>query len=311
MKTLPTILLALLLVTVLGCGAKRPPIPVGEIPPQLGVAAADEEYGQQVFRELAKKYPLDTDDKRIAHVREVTDRLTRAAQVDHNPWHVHVFDAPDFANAAATRGNFLFVWSGLFRDLRSEAELAGILAHELAHVLAGHTAPNPFEETTRIISGVVGDVAGQVVSYQGPYGILADLASLMVRELIEAALINPDSQANELEADQVGLFIMADAGYNPEAAYEFWTRVKDQPGYRGGTIPALSSHPSSAERLTAIKALLGPARVRYEQSRSPTAGTSPSPSAADPKGRGAPSPSKPPVGVGSADSEWIWNSPSR
>ncbi len=306
-------LLALTLVSV-GCASTRAPIPVGEIPPQVGVPAEDEEYGQEVFRELSKTYTLDNDDKRIAHIRAIVERLTQAAQVDRNPWHVYIFDDPNFANAAATRGNFIFVWTGIFRDLRTDAELAAILSHELAHVLAGHTAPNPYEETARIISGVMGDVAGQVVSYQGPYAVLADLAALLVREMVAAAFINPGSQENELEADQVGLFIMADAGYDPSAALEFWDRVKDLPGYRGGTISALSSHPSSESRLDVMRELLPLAMERFKSSQS---GPKSSPASlrhdkpSDPLPAPAPSsrsesaPSKPALPAGS-ESEWVW-----
>lgn len=302
------VLLALFTTILSACANTRTPVPVGEIPPQVGVLAADEDYGQEVFRELAKKYTLDNDDRRIAHIRDVVDRLTAAAQVDHNPWHVYVFDDASFANAAATRGNFIFVWTGIFRDVHSEAELAAILSHELAHVLAGHTAPNPYEETTRIISGVVGDVAGQVVSAQGTYGIFADLASVLIREIIEAALINPGSQEQELEADQVGLFIMADAGYDPQSALDFWDRVKDSPGYRGGTISALSSHPSSDERLEALRALLPTAQQRYRESQSPPSrpGDQVTPSRS-PGGLSRP-PSRPEAAPPSTQtsSEWIW-----
>jgi Zn-dependent protease with chaperone function len=280
-------LLVLAVALLMGCASQRKPIPAGEIPRQASPTAEDEEYGQQVFRELSRRYPIDSSDARIDRVRTIVDKLTAAAKVDRNPWNVYVLVDPKFKNAGATRGNFIFVWTGLFDDIRNDDEFAAILGHELAHVLAGHTNPDPMEEVNSIIGGVAGNVAGQVVAQTGPYGALANVAAMAVKEVVNAVLVNPDQQKKELEADQIGLFLMADAGYDPRAALDFWERVKDRPGYSGAPIAVLSSHPSSEERLAKLKELEPRAMERF-LGQGPTPASTSRPS-------------------GSSSSEWVWS----
>ncbi len=232
------------------------------------MASEDEQYGHEVLNTLTETYPLDTNDQRINRVRGIVDRLTAAAGANQNPWHVHVLVDDTFKNAAATRGNFVFVWTGMMRAVQSDAELATVLAHEISHVLAGHTEPDTAEEVGRIIAGVAGTVSGQIlgsqVSYGGPIG---DIAGSIIQAGLEALLVNPDSQRKELEADQVGLFVMADAKYNPNDAVAFWDRVKSDPDFGGTALGFLSTHPASADRVEHLKQFLPAAEERYRAAR--------------------------------------------
>lgn len=264
------------------CAPQRPPVPPGEIPAPTTVAAADEQYGQEVLAQLIERYPLSRDDADIERVRVITDRLTTAANANGEPWHVYVLDGADTKNAAATRGNYIFVWTGMLRTVENDDELATVLAHEIGHVLAGHTAPDPSEEVSRMIAGVAGAVTGHTVSARGG-GPLADLASALVQSAIEAVLVNPTSQSRELEADHIGLFLMADAGFDPATGIEFWRRATADPQLRGGPLQFLSSHPSSDDRLTRLEEYLGRATERYNASQN---GKAPAPK----PGRASPDP---------------------
>ena len=257
------------------CASARKPVPAGVIPQQSTVYSEDEKYGHEVLSNLTKKYPLDRDDDRILRVRDIVDRLTRAVGAEKNPWHVYVLVGDDFKNAAATRGNYIFVWTGILRTAQNDAELATILSHEIAHVLAGHTAPDPAEETNRIIAGIAGIATSSVVAQQGLAGPISDLTELIVRASLEALLVNPDTQNKELEADQIGLFMMADAGYDPQDAINFWRRVESDPDFRGSPVEFLSSHPSSRKRVEQLSKLLEPAKERYAAAglRPPAAST--------------------------------------
>lgn len=273
----PSLIARILLIggalTVAACAPQRPPVPPGEIPTAATVAAADERYGQQVLAQLVERYPLSRDDAAIERVRAVTDRLTTAANANGEPWHIYVLDGADTKNAAATRGNYIFVWTGMLRSVGNDAELATVLAHEIGHVLAGHTAPDPNEEVSRMIAGVAGMVTGHTVSARGG-GPLADLASSVVQSVIEAVLVNPTSQSRELEADHIGLFLMADAGYDPNTGMEFWRRARFDPQLRGAPVQFLSSHPSTEERLIQLEEYLERATERYSAARSGIAPTS-------------------------------------
>ena len=246
-----------------GCSAGRRPIPAGEIPRQDTVLASDEEYGHEVLSSLVEKFPLDNDDTRINRVRDMVEKLAKAAGADQNPWQVYVLRDDSLKNAAATRGNYVFIWTGMLNTVQSDGELAAILSHEIAHVLAGHPQPTPDEEVREMVSGVAGTIAGGILSNQGAIGPLADLAEMAVGEVMKAVLVNPEQQRKELEADQIGLFILADAGYNPEEALGFWERAKSDPELSGGSLLFLSTHPSSADRLEKLKKFLPEALERY------------------------------------------------
>ena len=299
--TAKKIFLICLLSVLAACGSSRKPVPPGVVPEQGAVLSEDEQYGHEVLDSLTDQYPLDRNDARINRVRTIVDRLTKAAHADQNPWHVYVLIGDDFKNAAATRGNFIFVWTGILNTVKSDAELATILAHEIGHLLAGHTAPDPAEETNRIIAGIAGAAAGGVVGHQGLGGPVADLAELIIRASLEALLVNPDQQDKELEADQIGIFMMADASYDPEEAIQFWDRVQSDPDFSGFPLEFMSSHPSSTSRLERLRTFIEEAKIRYQQAKSgkvsplpPSQRQTPSSIATNQKENPPPIPTEPP-----------------
>jgi len=239
---------------------------VGDIPTVQAVSADDERYGQSVLAELVERYELDRDDANIERVRIITDRLTEAANAGSEPWHVYVLKDDDFKNAAATRGNYIFVWTGMLRTVANDAELATVLAHEIGHVLAGHTAPDPNDEVNRMIAGVAGAVTGQAVGAYG-YGPVAEIANALVKAAVEAVIVNPVSQDREFEADHIGLFLMADAGFDPAEGVEFWRRAQFDESLSGGLLEFLSTHPSTDERFTKLSVYLPDATERFERAK--------------------------------------------
>lgn len=250
-----------------GCGAARTPVAPGEIPPGEYVTSEDEQYGQQVLGALTRTYPLSRDDDAINRVRDIVNNLADAAGAGDAPWNVYVLRGDSVVNAAATRGNFVFVWTGMLRTARNDGELAAVLAHEMGHVLANHTQPTPSEEASEIMASVGGNVASQVVAVQGAYGALSGIAGLLAQEAIKAFIVNPESQRKEHEADQIGLFLMADAGYDPHNAISLWTTMSQQ-GTGGGIPTFFSSHPANDERIMELQQLLPSAMERYEVAKS-------------------------------------------
>jgi len=269
MLQLRWLLVALLSLSCLACAPARKPVPVGEVPLPSPVSAEDEQYGQAVLGEFMQQYKLDTDDTRINRVRDIVDRLAAAAQAGNEPWHVNIFLDDQFKNAAATRGNYIFVWTGILDSVRNDDELATILAHEMGHVLAGHTQQTPQEEASRILSGVAGAITSGVLATQGVGGQAGDVAGSLVRVIVDAIVVNPEQQRQEHEADQIGLFLMADAGYDPEGALAFWERALSDPNFSQYNLGFLSTHPSTKDRLARLQSLRYPARERFEGHRSP------------------------------------------
>lgn len=258
----------LVLTLLSGCAAQRQPIPAGVVPEQQEVSISEEQYGHQVFSQLSEHYPLDRDDARINRTREIVDRLTSRIKNNNNIWHVYVLVDDNLKNAAATRGNYIFVWTGMLKTARNDAELAAVLAHEIGHVLAGHTRPTPTEEVNDILSQVAKVATRSAVSRSDPYSALAGLAAVVVEQAVKAVIVNPETQRKELEADTIGLFLMADAGYDPAAAFEFWQRLKDDPAFAEMPLEFLSSHPSSVERIENLKENLPAAQKRFRKETS-------------------------------------------
>lgn len=261
--------LSLPLLSITGCSSGRAPVPPGTIPQALYVTAEDEAYGHQVLAELSRSYPLSRDDASIERVRTLVTRLAKAAHADSNPWNVFVLEGDDVVNAAATRGHYVFVWTGMLRTAQSDGELATVIAHELGHVLANHTKPTPQEEASKIMARTTGEIAGQIVASQPGYAPLAQITGVLVTELIKAIAVNPETQRLETEADHIGFFLMADTGFDPHQALSLWSKMANSAGTTGEPLQFLSSHPASSDRLNALQTLLPEALVRYQNATTP------------------------------------------
>lgn len=257
------------LLFLVSCAARQSQYPVGTIPPAKAPTVSEEQYGQKVLQELTQRYPLDYSHPRLGEVQRVVDRLAKAANAQGSPWQVYLLKDPSTKNAAATRGNHIFVWTGMLDFARDEGELASILAHEMSHVLAGHTGPDPDEELARLLislgAAVVGTAASIAIGNPHASNIIGQLASDSTLQLGSAAVIYPNSRARELEADRIGIFLMADAGYDPEDAVKLWTRAQSDPAF--DSIPFLSTHPGAGDRLAQLRELSTQAKVRYEQNK--------------------------------------------
>ncbi len=265
-------IVALLLFFTEACAPARAPIPPGTVPAGRPVTSAEEQYGHEVLTALSEQYNLDYNDPRLDNVIEIVDRLTQAAGADHSPWHVYLFRAPQVKNAAATRGNHVFVWSGLLDVAKSDAELATIVSHEIAHVLAGHTEPDPQEEVKKLLIGLGALAAGVAIAHSTGDPMmgrnLGDLTATLANQVGQGFLVNPYSREKELEADTIGFFMMADAKYNPEEAINFWTRAQSDPDF--GSVPTFfSTHPPPENRLEQLRQMLPEALARYQGIASP------------------------------------------
>ncbi len=261
------ILRSLLLLTILVAGAcvpTRPPLPPGYIPPEPYLATEDERYGHQVLVSLMREFDLERDDRIISRVRRVADRITKDGIGSRNTWHVYVLRSDRIKNAAATKGNHLFVWTPLLSSMRNDAELATVLSHEIAHVIAGHTQDDPRAESAKILGDVMGEATSQLLGiYGGVAPLVGAIAGSLISSGVDAAINNPAQQQKELEADQIGIMLLAKAGYDPRAAIDLWDRLQHDPDFSGPRISFLSTHPSSKERLEKLRQNLPEALAIY------------------------------------------------
>ena len=258
------------------CAPARSPVPPGIIPEAHTPSIEDEKYGHQVVQQLQERYKLDYNNPRMDKLQEVVDRLTKAAGADKDPWHVFLFKDDSLKNAAATRGNHVFVWTGLLNDVQSDDEMALILSHEIAHVLARHTAADPNDELKKILIQIGAAAAGIAVGAvtRNPYtsDIMNNATSSLTQSVGEAVFMHPYSKEMELEADRIGLLLLAKARYNPESAVAFWERAQRDPAY-SSSLPFFSDHPDPEARLQTVRQTLPLAMQIYrqqEQSQQPS-----------------------------------------
>lgn len=264
-------LLLLILLSSIACAPGRREVPPGHIPKPLPLTVTEEQLGHQALDALSQKYELTYDHPRYSNVIEIVERITAAAKADKDPWHVYVFKDAEFKNAAATRGNHVFIWTPMIDATQNDDELAAVLAHEIGHVLARHTDPDGNEQIKKVLINVgamaAGIAAAQVAGAQ--IGQTAgQLAQGATSELGNSLLLYPYSRDRELEADSVGLFLMADANYNPAAALDFWARAQSDPSFGSG-LAFFSTHPPAEERLEKLRVLLPQAKARYLGHASP------------------------------------------
>ncbi|KAF2126033.1 hypothetical protein P153DRAFT_433840, partial [Dothidotthia symphoricarpi CBS 119687] len=212
----------------------------------MGVATVDE-----VKQQYAGQF-LSDHDPRVLQVKKVLERLLPYAEgtglKDLN-WEVHVIDSPE-QNAFVAPGGKVFVFTGILPLCGNEDGIAAVLGHEIAHVVAHHSAERM--STAPIIMLLALSLS------------LFDISFYSSKMLLDLFLSMPASRKHEAEADYIGLMMMAEGCYRPEAAMEFWTRM-EKLGQQGPP-QILSTHPSNHNREEKIREWLPKAHEKAEAS---------------------------------------------
>jgi predicted Zn-dependent protease len=196
----------------------------------------------------------------VAMVNRVATRIIQGAGLQKvADWRVYVVRSKD-VNANASADGTIVVYTGILPVAQSEAGLAVIMGHELAHVVARHSGERLSQ---MLIAQNVTNVGAALASpqYQGAVGAALGLGS-------QYGVLMPFSRKHESEADHLGIYYMAKAGYDPAEAPRLWERMSAR---SGGAAPPefLSTHPSDATRIAQLRAWLPDARRYYENPNLP------------------------------------------
>jgi len=225
---------------------------------QQAISASRQAYVQEMgkYRQAGK---LVSDPQLLRRVEVITGRLVAQA-VKMRPdsarwdWSVAVIDDPKTVNAWCMAGGRMALYTGLLRQVDpTDDELAQVMAHEIAHALANHSAERMSvamaSQAGVIAAGVFSDKPGQAMA-------TAAAAAKLAVDL-------PNSRTAETEADRIGIELAARAGYDPRAAVTLWQKMGAVGG--GKAPPAfLSTHPDDQQRQQRLGALV-PKMMPYYQ----------------------------------------------
>jgi predicted Zn-dependent protease len=203
-----------------------------------------EKLGLQAASEVYKQMPVLPDSSPVTqYVQQLGRRLQQVIPADRSwPYQFHVIPQKDI-NAFALPGGPIFINLGTIQAAGDEAELAGVMSHEMAHVYMQHSAKQiSKQQWTGLIAGIAGAVTGN------------STAGALARAGIQfgaGSVILHYSRKDESQADAVGAIIMYEAGYNPIELAEFFSTLEKQSGNGGPQF--LNSHPNPGNREAAIQ----------------------------------------------------------
>lgn len=211
--------------------------------------------GKQLADEVEKTSKIVTDPVVSEYVNRVGQNLVRSSDAKV-PFTIKVIDNEE-VNAFALPGGYLYVNTGLIKLAENESELAGVLAHEIAHVAARHGT----RQATR----------GQITNLATiPLVFLGGWAGYGIRQAAGLAVpltFLKFSRGFEEEADYLGVQYLYAAGYDPNSMVEFFERLKAQEKKKPGTFAKVfSSHPTNEKRIQKVQKSIGeilPARDQY------------------------------------------------
>jgi predicted Zn-dependent protease len=213
----------------------------------------DADMGLQAYQQIKQEEKVSTDPELTERVETVGERIAAVSPYPDWDWEFTLFDDPQ-PNAFALPGGKVGVYTGLFKVAKNDAQLAAVLAHEVGHALARHGAERMSQGLLTQLGGAAVGVATGSQAYVDAYSQLATLGVML-----------PYSRTQESEADEIGLMLMAKAGYDPREAIKLWQNFEALGGERPPEF--LSTHPSEGTRIERLKELMPKALEIYEASR--------------------------------------------
>ena len=224
-----------ILAVVLGLFVLSIPLLAGVIGPLLPHAVQDP-VGRKTIEAAREDAGYCNGEAGLAALDRLADRLIAKSGLDA-PVHVYVVDG-ELLNAFAAPGGHIVIFRPIIEEAHDPDELAGVLAHEMAHEIESHPA-----------KGLV-----QMLGY-GIFGLLTPGGDNIGREVATHILQSTYSRDDELEADHRGVQLLNDAGLDSRGLARFFDTMKDKGGDIPGALEFLSTHPTGEHRQAALKDL--------------------------------------------------------
>ena len=213
------------------------------------------------FERLKSEMTISNDPEGTAMVNRVSGRIAEAIgpEMPEAEWEFVLFEDPS-ANAFAMPGGKIAVFTGLLEKIESEAELAAVVGHEIAHVELQHANQRMTAELLRGLGGLAAVYGTRKMEDDERAAVLAAYGIGS-----QVGIMLPYSRSHESQADRRGVLIAARAGYDPRAAMAFWQRMSQSDPK---SVPEfLSTHPGYETRMDTLREIMPEAMRVYEASR--------------------------------------------
>lgn len=252
-------LLAAMLVVLISPGCQQVPMSDRKRLMLITTPTAENEIGLTAYKEVLEKEPATKNERAIEVVRRIGKRIADVANQPDFQWEFNVIES-ETQNAFCLPGGKVAVYTGILPVCQNEAGLAVVMSHEVAHAIARHGGERMNQQmiTNGVKTGGTYLLNKNKVSEQKQQFFMAAYG-----QAAQYGYILPYSRKHELEADAIGIKLLAKAGYDPSEAPVFWERFSTQ---KAGEAPAewMSTHPADATRAAALRELLPAAMKEYE-----------------------------------------------
>ncbi len=225
----------------------------------------ESQMGLEAWQETLKVTPVSTDATMNATLQRVGKAIQAVAtgpSTSDYQWEFKVLKSKE-VNAFCLPGGKVAVYEGIFQYMRNDAELATVVGHEVGHAVARHGVERMTDQQA---AGVLSTMLDTVLQAKGVQSRETIMAAFGLGAQVGVLL--PFSRTQEYAADQIGMMYMAEAGYKPEAAIDFWQRFAAiNSGQKSPFSDWLSTHPLDEKRIAHMKELMPNAVAEYERAK--------------------------------------------
>jgi predicted Zn-dependent protease len=220
------------------------------------------------YDQILKESKLSNDVAKINMVKAIGNNIADATeqfmrensmadQIDDYGWEFKLIEDNKVANAFCLPGGKIAVYAGILEITKDDDGLATVLAHEIAHAIANHGG----ERISQMLLVELGEATLSDALSKNP-GKTSEIWMLAYGLGTNLGVILPYSRTQELEADRIGLILMAKAGYDPRSAIPFWERMNEKSEFR--PLEFLSTHPAPEKRMEDIRKAIPEALTYYK-----------------------------------------------
>lgn len=203
--------------------------------------------GEKSYKESLSQSKVITGTKDAARVKNIGSKIAKVANRSDFNWEFNLVESDD-VNAFCLPGGKVVVYTGILKVALNDDQLATVISHEIAHALARHGAERMSASMVQQGLGVVGNIALGTTApqYQGLFNQAYGLGT-------QVGVMLPYGRMQESEADEIGIYLMKEAGYNINEAINFWQNMS---AGKKDSNDFFSTHPSSTNRINDIQKVI-------------------------------------------------------